>query len=266
MANGTQTEEVSLLDQIDAAREDIAAATQAEVDAQSEYDQLQEQVAEAQRKMEEATALKREAFSKMRSLVEMDDAAELEAEPAAAAPAPARAAAAPARPAAAPARTGNVQPKAAVAAKPPARPAAKPAARVVARTPAAPARPAATAAPKPAPAAAKPAPDGRLYGQETSLRKEIWNVLDRDPETYKQHIADYPEGAVGLKVSEIRVIIEKEGKWQSSSTNISPQIQQHLYGFRDAGKVDRDDANKRYYIVEGAKFDDAAQPAEQPAQ
>ena len=255
MANGTQTEETSLLDQIDAAREEIANAQQAEVDAHAEWEQLQEQVAEAQRKMDEAAALKREALGKMRALVELDDAEP--AQPAAAPAAPARQAAPPARPA--PARTGNVQPKAAVAPKPPARPAAKPAARPAARTPAPPARP---AAPKPAPAA-KPAPDGRMYGQETSLRKEIWGVLDRDPSTYKQYIADYPDDAVGLKVSELRTIIEKEAKWQSSSTNISPQIQQHLYAFRDAGKVDRDDTQKRYYIVEGATFEDA--PAEQPA-
>ena len=94
-------------------------------------------------------------------------------------------------------------------------------------------------------------PDDRNYDNKVSLRECIWNVLDRGPDSWAKSIEDFPADAEGLKVSEVKEIIENEGLWESSSENISPQVQQHLYELKKKDKVARGD-DRRYYIVEGA--------------
>lgn len=100
--------------------------------------------------------------------------------------------------------------------------------------------------------AGKVAPTQRNYDNAMSLTEAIWDVLDRDtPATYKKVIPDYADDTVGLKVSEIKDIIEAEKKWQSSAENISPQIQQHVGNLRHEGKLARGE-NRRYFIVDSA--------------
>lgn len=112
---------------------------------------------------------------------------------------------------------------------------------------------AAKAAPK---GAHKVAPSERNYTNEISLKRAIWNVLSADPKTFKKHLENYPfDTAYGMKVSELKEIIEKEQIWTSSSENIAPQIQTQIYALRNEGKVARNDEDRRYYIVEGATFE-----------
>jgi hypothetical protein len=101
---------------------------------------------------------------------------------------------------------------------------------------------------------AKVAPGQRNYDNEMSLPQAIWDVLDRKSNTYKKYIPDYPDGADGLKVSEIKDVIEAEKKWVSSSENISPQIQQVVGKLREDGKLARSE-DRRYFIVKGATLD-----------
>lgn len=102
---------------------------------------------------------------------------------------------------------------------------------------------------------AKVAPDQRNYQNEIKLPAAVWDALDRDPTKYKGLVDGYPEGAVGLKVSEIKEVIEHEKKWVSSSDNPSPQIQQVVGNLRHEGKLARNDEDKRYFIVDGADLD-----------
>lgn len=103
----------------------------------------------------------------------------------------------------------------------------------------------------------------RNYGQQFSLPEVLWSALDRDPSTYKtilnpvtrKHIfTDYPDNAVGLKISEIREIIKAERKWRSSSNDITPQLQQALGKLRYEGKISRNQEDRRYFVVEGAEL------------
>jgi len=98
-------------------------------------------------------------------------------------------------------------------------------------------------------------PADRNYGNEISLKAAIWQVLEMGPEAWEKILPDFPADAEGLKVSEVKEIIEAKKIWESSSENISPQIQQHLYNFKKAKKVARGD-DRRYYIVEGAELED----------
>lgn len=153
------------------------------------------------------------------------------------------------------------------------RPVARPAARSsgpVRKTPAAPAtppqpkhgpRPSSPAlAKKTSGTAAKPAPakgggTTRNYDNDTSLPETIWEVLDREPQEYLTVIPEYPDAtAVGLKVSEIKDVIEAEKKWVSSSPNISPMIQSAVGDLRYEGKLARNEDDRRYYIIDGAEL------------
>jgi hypothetical protein len=110
-----------------------------------------------------------------------------------------------------------------------------------------------TAAEKPK-AKTKGGNTGRMYGQGITMPEAVWDAIDRDPATYKTILPEYPEGASGLKVSEIRDVIEKEGKRQSSAENISPMIQQIVGDLRYEGKLGRDEDTKRYWAVAGAEL------------
>lgn len=107
----------------------------------------------------------------------------------------------------------------------------------------------------------KPGPKGgakgnttRNYGQEMTLKEAAWDVLSR-PKDWHKILPDLPEGVKGLKITEIKKIIEKEENWKSSSSNIAPQLQQHLTALRENDKVERDEESKRYNIKHGAKLE-----------
>lgn len=133
------------------------------------------------------------------------------------------------------------------------------------RAAAVPAKPKAAAVPAKGRAAAvpakpksKPAPaaGGRMYGQEVSLKKTIWNILSRSNSINRKFCPDIPTTAVGLKIGEINTIIKSEGVWKSSAENITSQIQGHLYKLRDENQViARDEETRRYYAIEGATFE-----------
>src|SRR5690606_17989057 len=74
---------------------------------------------------------------------------------------------------------------------------------------------------KNAPKGSKGSSSGGRSRNPIGLRKLIFEVLDRDPKTYKKYIEDYPSGAVGLKVPEVRTIIEAEGNYKTTSSDIT---------------------------------------------
>jgi len=90
----------------------------------------------------------------------------------------------------------------------------------------------------------------RQYGQATSCRKEVWRIVEssKDKAWVRKFITDYPDDAVGLKVPEIRIIMELEERWKSSSDKISAQIQNQVYYFIDKGKMKKNKSDKRCYI------------------
>lgn len=97
----------------------------------------------------------------------------------------------------------------------------------------------------------------RNYGNSKTLRETCWEILERDPSTYSEYIPDYPENATGLKISELKTIIEEEGEWVSSSSDIGIQIQNALYNLKNKeGKLHRNDEDRRYYIIEGKNLND----------
>jgi hypothetical protein len=111
------------------------------------------------------------------------------------------------------------------------------------------------AAPVPA-SAVKVVSSTRNYDNPKSLRETCWEILDRDPSSYRKILKDYPEGATGLKVIELKEIIEKEGKWTSSSSDIGAQVQNCLHGLRNKeGKLHRNEEDRRYYIIDGKELD-----------
>lgn len=116
--------------------------------------------------------------------------------------------------------------------------------------------------PKPVPSYKKSATSDQPK-HNMSLLAAVWDVLDRDQDTYnsvvdattkklviQEKISDF----IGLKVSEIKDIILAEKKWTSDSTSIAQQIQQAIYKLKYEGKISRGD-NRRYFIVDGAEFD-----------
>lgn len=98
----------------------------------------------------------------------------------------------------------------------------------------------------------KVAPTERNYTNEMSLKKAIWDVLDR-PNDWSNFIADLPPNVEGLQISEIKEIIELEKKWVSNSGDISTQLSSHLSNLKGEGLIARADGG-RYYIVDGAEL------------
>lgn len=93
---------------------------------------------------------------------------------------------------------------------------------------------------------------GRINGQNTTLRKEIWDITGRSASAHRQYFPEYPAGASGLKAAEIEIVINKEGKWKSSSEDIYGQIQTCLGILKKDGKIKRDPEDRRYTHVAGA--------------
>lgn len=86
------------------------------------------------------------------------------------------------------------------------------------------------------------------------LKRVIWDILSRQPSSWRNDIPDLPPKVTGLKVDEIRMIIEKEGTWSSTSATAGQQVQHNLYALKNDGKVFRSD-DRRYSIVDGAEYD-----------
>lgn len=97
----------------------------------------------------------------------------------------------------------------------------------------------------------KVAPADRNYDNELTLPQAIWDALDREA---WPSLPDVPSDAVGLRAGEIKMLLDQEGKWQSSSEDPGNQISGQLGKFKKAGKIALGD-NRRYYIVAGAELD-----------
>jgi hypothetical protein len=107
--------------------------------------------------------------------------------------------------------------------------------------------------PRPAAQRSVTSSDNRLKGSnQMSLRRAIWNVLDRNPKEWEKLLPDLPEKAEGLTIAEIREIIEKEKLW--TGENIGGQLGSHLYTLKKDGLIERS-SDGRYFIVEGADID-----------
>lgn len=124
-------------------------------------------------------------------------------------------------------------------------------------------RPAKATATAPAPkhanvakkAAAKEKPvSERNYSNPVGLKATIFDVLDRNPKEWAKLLPDLPADAIGLQISEIKEIIEAEGKWKSSSDDISTQLSGHLGALRTKDKVIARAEGGRYYVIEGAEL------------
>jgi hypothetical protein len=86
------------------------------------------------------------------------------------------------------------------------------------------------------------------HGNTTSLKDTIFEVLSRTPAQHKKILPEYPANETGLKVPEIKDIIEKEKSWVSSSKQIGTLVQQALYKLVEEGKAERAE-NRRYSLV-----------------
>ena len=56
-------------------------------------------------------------------------------------------------------------------------------------------------------------------------------------------------------MSELKEIIEKSENLTTSSENTVSQIQNALYSLREAKKIDRNDEDRRYFIIKNAQYD-----------
>ena len=90
---------------------------------------------------------------------------------------------------------------------------------------------------------------------EISLKKHCWDLLDKNDSFYKKFFPEYPTDAYGLKSSELKTIIEKLGEWKSAASNVGAQIANALHSLKEAGKIHRNEEDRRYYIIEGAEYD-----------
>jgi hypothetical protein len=93
------------------------------------------------------------------------------------------------------------------------------------------------------------------HDNSPSLKRVVWDMLSKGSFYMKKHLPEYPAGAKGLKVSELKEIIEKSESWTTSSENIAGQIQNALYFLREAKKIDRNDEDRRYFIIKDAEYD-----------
>lgn len=80
----------------------------------------------------------------------------------------------------------------------------------------------------------------------------VWDVLDRDPAIFKELLEEYPDDANGLKPMEVKEIILKEKKWESSG-DPAQQIHAIMGQLRYEGKLGRDNAS-RYYPIKNAEL------------
>ena len=96
-------------------------------------------------------------------------------------------------------------------------------------------------------------PGDRNYSNDMSLKEAVFDALDRQN---WNGILDLPKETFSLSAGEVKQVIEKEGKWVSSSADITSQLQGALRDLRKMGLVVWE--NKRYYVPEGAEYPKAA--------
>ena len=95
--------------------------------------------------------------------------------------------------------------------------------------------------------------DAQKPANDSPLREVVWNVTSAHQKNWAKHNPERPENAVGYKVSELVAIIKGENLWESSSDEISQQVQNQIYRLKDEGKMVRGE-DKRYSIAKGAEL------------
>jgi hypothetical protein len=83
------------------------------------------------------------------------------------------------------------------------------------------------------------------------LPRACFEVLDRKPKTWYEHVEGLPPGVTGLKASEVLDVLRAEG-YPADSKSIDNQVQQAIGKLKDKGLIARGE-DRRYYVVEGAK-------------
>ena len=101
----------------------------------------------------------------------------------------------------------------------------------------------------------RPAKAERENENSPKLKKVVWDILCKGSFYLRKNVTDYPPEARGLKVSELKEIIEKSENLTTSSENTVSQIQNALYSLREAKKIDRNDEDRRYFIIKNAQYD-----------
>lgn len=82
-----------------------------------------------------------------------------------------------------------------------------------------------------------------------SLKKAIFEVLDRDN---WDGILNKEDDEVALSAGEIKKVIETEGKWTSTSTDITSQLQGALRDLRKMELIVWE--NHKYYVPKGVSY------------
>jgi hypothetical protein len=82
-----------------------------------------------------------------------------------------------------------------------------------------------------------------------SFDKMILSILSDPIEKYRNILSNYPQGAKGLKLTEINDIILKNEMWDFVDVNSFKKIQNSIYQLKDSGKIKRNDQDRRYYLM-----------------
>lgn len=85
---------------------------------------------------------------------------------------------------------------------------------------------------------------------ERPLRAVIWDVFGMKPAAIRTILPDFPANANGLKVAEVKDVIESEKLWSSETDSLGQQVQQHVHKLKNLGKLQRGD-DRRYTRVAG---------------
>lgn len=82
-----------------------------------------------------------------------------------------------------------------------------------------------------------------------SFDKLILSILSDPIEKYRNVLSNYPQGAKGLKLTEINDIIFRNKMWEFVDVNSFKKIQNSIYQLKDTGKIKRNDQDRRYYLM-----------------
>ena len=82
-----------------------------------------------------------------------------------------------------------------------------------------------------------------------SFEKMILSILSDPIEKYRNMLSNYPQGAKGLKLTEINDIILKNQMWDFVDVNSFKKIQNSIYQLKESGKIKRNDQDRRYYLM-----------------
>ncbi len=97
----------------------------------------------------------------------------------------------------------------------------------------------------------------RNFSNEKSIGRVVFDVVSRRAAYYKNILPDLPSNAVGLKISEIKEIIEGQKLYKSNSKNFSSMVQGALHKLTNEQKLlirGEGEQNGRYTAVDGAKW------------